>query len=51
MDINLLRSLVTLFSFMLFVGIIVWALRPSNRTRFTQAAQLPFVAEGEDSHE
>ena len=42
MDINILRSLVTAFSFVLFVGILVWAYRPARKAGFDEAAQLPF---------
>ena len=42
MDINILRSLVTAFSFVLFVGIFVWAYRPERKAGFDEAAQLPF---------
>ena len=42
MDINTLRSLVTAFSFVLFVGIMVWAYRPARKSGFEEAAQLPF---------
>ena len=42
MDINILRSLVTAFSFVLFVGILVWAYRPARKAEFDEAAQLPF---------
>ena len=42
MDINTLRSLVTAFSFVLFVGILVWAYRPARKAGFDEAAQLPF---------
>ena len=42
MDINTLRSLVTGFSFILFVGILVWAYRPARKADFDEAAQLPF---------
>ena len=42
MDINLLRSIVTLLAFVLFIGIVVWAWSSRNRTRFEEAAQLPF---------
>ena len=41
-DINILRSLVTGFSFILFVGIMVWAYRPARKASFDEAAQLPF---------
>jgi cytochrome c oxidase cbb3-type subunit IV len=43
LDINSLRSLVTALSFVLFVGILVWAYRPARKTEFDEAAQLPFV--------
>ena len=42
-DINTLRSLVTGFSFILFIGIMVWAYRPARKTGFDEAAQLPFI--------
>jgi cytochrome c oxidase cbb3-type subunit 4 len=42
MDINTLRSLITAFSFVLFVCILVWACLPSRKTAFDEAAQLPF---------
>lgn len=42
MDINTLRSLITTVSFVLFVCILVWAYRPSRKTGFDEAAQLPF---------
>jgi len=43
MDINDLRVAVTLLSFALFAGIVRWAWRRSNRARFDEAAQLPFL--------
>ena len=42
MDINLLRSIVTVLSFVLFIGIVVWAWSARNRERFDEAAHLPF---------
>ncbi|MEO7245400.1 MAG: CcoQ/FixQ family Cbb3-type cytochrome c oxidase assembly chaperone [Rubrivivax sp.] len=36
----------TLFSFLAFVGLWVWAWSRRNRARFDEAAQLPFVGEG-----
>ena len=47
MDVNTLRSFVTAFSFVLFVGILVWAYRPARKTEFDEAAQLPFVLDQE----
>ncbi len=43
MDVNDLRSAVTLLSLLLFGGIVVWAWAKRNRRRFDEAAQLPFV--------
>lgn len=42
MDINFLRSAVTLAAFAAFVGIAVWAYLPSRRQQFDEAANLPF---------
>jgi cbb3-type cytochrome oxidase subunit 3 len=38
MDINLLRSAVTVAGFAAFVGILVWAYLPSRRQELEQAA-------------
>jgi len=43
MDINDLRSAVTVISLLAFVGIIVWAWSRKNRAAFDEAAQLPFA--------
>jgi cytochrome c oxidase cbb3-type subunit IV len=45
MDINDLRSAVTLVSFLTFIGIIAWALSKKNKADFDEAAQLPFKDE------
>jgi cytochrome c oxidase cbb3-type subunit 4 len=42
MDINDLRSLVTVVSLVTFVGIIVWAWSKKNKASFDEAARLPF---------
>ncbi|MFP8781035.1 cbb3-type cytochrome oxidase subunit 3 [Hydrogenophaga sp. RWCD_12] len=42
MDINDLRSIVTLISMLTFVGILVWAWSKRNQRDFEEAAQLPF---------
>jgi cytochrome c oxidase cbb3-type subunit 4 len=42
MDINDLRSIVTVISLLTFVGIVVWAWSKRNQSRFEEAAQLPF---------
>lgn len=44
MDINDLRSIVTVVSFLTFLGIVWWAYGvKSNRQRFEEAANLPFA--------
>jgi cytochrome c oxidase cbb3-type subunit IV len=42
MDINTLRSIVTVLAFACFVGIVLWAWSRGNQQRFDDAAQLPF---------
>jgi cytochrome c oxidase cbb3-type subunit 4 len=43
MDVNDLRSLVTLVSLATFAGICIWAWAKRNRDRFDEAAQIPFM--------
>ncbi|MDE2094850.1 MAG: CcoQ/FixQ family Cbb3-type cytochrome c oxidase assembly chaperone [Burkholderiales bacterium] len=43
MDVNDLRIAVTLLSFVIFIGIVVWAWSRKNAARFDEAAQLPFM--------
>ena len=43
MDINDLRTLITTLSFVVFVGIVIWAWSSRQRTRFDEAANLPFA--------
>jgi cytochrome c oxidase cbb3-type subunit 4 len=42
MDINDLRSIVTVVSLVTFVGIIFWAWSKKNKASFDEAARLPF---------
>ena len=42
MDINLLRSIVTVVAFVVFIGIVFWAWSRRNQERFDEAARLPF---------
>ncbi|MDO5290559.1 MAG: cbb3-type cytochrome c oxidase subunit 3 [Pseudomonadota bacterium] len=42
MDINLLRSIVTVVALAVFIGIVVWAWSARNKARFDEAARLPF---------
>jgi cytochrome c oxidase cbb3-type subunit 4 len=43
MDLNDIRSATTLFSFVVFIGIVVWAWAGKRRAAFDEAAQLPFL--------
>ena len=42
MDINQLRSIVTVVAFVVFIGIVFWAWSRRNKERFDEAARLPF---------
>ena len=42
MDVNDFRSIVTVISLMVFLGIVWWAWSKRNQARFDEAAQLPF---------
>lgn len=46
-DVNTARSLVTVVSFALFIGLMVWIYRGHRKAAFEEAAQLPFVADDE----
>jgi cytochrome c oxidase cbb3-type subunit IV len=48
MDINLLRSLVTVASLAAFLGIVWWAYGPARKERFERDALLPFGDHEED---
>lgn len=41
MDINDLRSVVTVLTFVIFVGIVAWAWSRRNQADFDEAARLP----------
>jgi len=45
MGVDELRILVTLLSFVAFLGIVRWALSARNRAAFDEAQQLPFLDE------
>jgi cytochrome c oxidase cbb3-type subunit IV len=45
MDLNDLRSAITLLSFAIFIGLVVWAWSARRHAAFDEAAQLPFNAE------
>ena len=42
MDLNDMRSLVTVLAFLTFVGIVVWAWSGNRKAAFDEAASLPF---------
>lgn len=42
MDMNTLRITVTIISFIVFVGILIWVWRNRNTSDFKDAANLPF---------
>jgi len=46
-DLNTLRAAVTLLSFIVFAGIVYWALARKNKARFDEAANLPFTDDNE----
>lgn len=43
MDINAVRSAVTVFSLLLFLALVVWAWGRGRRRAFDEAANLPFL--------
>ncbi len=45
MDINTLRSIITVVAFALFIGIVLWAYSARSKAAFEQAAMLPFDEE------
>jgi cytochrome c oxidase cbb3-type subunit IV len=51
MDLNDVRSLVTLLSFALFLGLMAWTWWPAQKNAHEEAAQLPFEGEAHDSPE
>jgi cytochrome c oxidase cbb3-type subunit IV len=44
-DLNLIRSAVTLLSLLLFAGIWAWAWGRARRERFEEAARLPLIGD------
>jgi cytochrome c oxidase cbb3-type subunit IV len=51
MDINVVRSIVTVVSFLAFLGILFWALAPKRKVAFDEAARLPFADSDESDTE
>lgn len=42
MDVNLLRSIVTVISLLVFIGIVIWVWSKRHTGDFEKAANLPF---------
>ncbi len=51
MDVNTLRTVVMVLSFVCFAGIWGWAWARGNQGRFDEAAQLPFGDDAVDTGE
>jgi cytochrome c oxidase cbb3-type subunit 4 len=51
MDINLLRSLITIAAVAAFAGVVWWAYAPSRKRRFESDALLPFEGEHDKDRE
>ena len=51
MDVNDLRSAVTLVSLALFIGLMTWTWWPKRRGAFDDAARLPFAGESDDNQQ
>ena len=53
MDLNaiasFLRSFWTVWLMLLFVGILFWALRPKNKSKFDEASRIPIRNEGQEN--
>jgi len=43
MDINDFRAINTVLGFLCFIGIVIWAYSGSPKSRFEEAAKLPFA--------
>ena len=42
MEIDIMRSALTVLSFVTFLGVVVWAYAPTRRSRFDHDAMMPF---------
>jgi len=42
LDMNVVREIVTVVSFLAFVGIVAWVVAKGNAQRFEEASRLPF---------
>jgi cytochrome c oxidase cbb3-type subunit 4 len=51
MDINDLRSAVTVFGLLLFLALVAWVYNARRREAFDAAARLPFEGDAQDGEE
>ena len=51
MDINDIRSAVTVIGFVLFLALVRWVWAARRRSAFDAAALLPFAGEPQESHD
>ena len=49
MDINTVRSIVTVVSFAIFVVIVIWAYSDRSKAAFSEAARLPFDEDDDET--
>ena len=49
MDLNVIRSAVTLLSFCIFLGLMAWTYWPARQREHDAAALLPFAGEAADA--
>ena len=47
MDVNTLRTVLTVACFLVFVAIVFWAYGGARRERFDEAARVPLLEDGE----
>jgi cytochrome c oxidase cbb3-type subunit IV len=50
MDINVMRSIVTVLAFATFIAIVLWAYSDRSKAAFDEAARLPFDEEDDGIH-
>jgi cytochrome c oxidase cbb3-type subunit 4 len=50
MDINLFREIITVASFIVFIGILYWAWDALNGAKFEEASRLPLEDDGMEAH-
>lgn len=50
MDMNQMRVITTVISFLVFLGILWWAVFPKNKKNFDEAANLPFADDEQNLH-